>query len=81
MPAMHHVVSTRELEKHYGPLRALGGVSLDVERASVFGLLGQNGAGKTTLIKILLGMLAPTSGSAHLLGRPVGSVAARRDVG
>ena len=78
---MHHVVSTRELEKHYGPLRALGGVSLDVERASVFGLLGQNGAGKTTLIKILLGMLAPTSGSAHLLGLPVGSVAARRDVG
>ena len=81
MPAMHHVVSIRELEKHYGPLRALGGVSLDVERATVFGLLGQNGAGKTTLIKILLGMLAPTSGSAHLLGRPVGSVAARRDVG
>ena len=81
MPAMHHVVSTRELEKHYGPLRALGGVSLDVEPATVFGLLGQNGAGKTTLIKILLGMLAPTSGSAHLLGRPVGSVEARRDVG
>ena len=81
MPTMHHVVSTRELEKHYGLLRALGGVSLDVEPATVFGLLGQNGAGKTTLIKILLGMLAPTSGSAHLLGRPVGSVAARRDVG
>jgi ABC-2 type transport system ATP-binding protein len=56
-------------------------VSLDVEPATVFGLLGQNGAGKTTLIKILLGMLAPTSGSAHLLGRPVGSVEARRDVG
>jgi len=78
---MQHVVSTQSLEKHYGPLRALGGVSLDVERASVFGLLGQNGAGKTTLIKILLGMLAPTSGSAHLLGRPVGSVEARRRVG
>lgn len=78
---MHHVVSVHELEKHYGPLRALGGVSLDVERATVFGLLGQNGAGKTTLIKILLGMLAPTAGSAHLLGLPVGSVAARRDVG
>ena len=58
MPTMHHVVSTRELEKHYGPLRALGGVSLDVEPATVFGLLGQNGAGKTTLIKILLGITA-----------------------
>jgi len=81
MTAIEHVVSVRFLQKHYGPLRALGGVSLDVERATVFGLLGQNGAGKTTLIKILLGMLAPTSGSADLLGRPVGSVAARRDVG
>jgi ABC-2 type transport system ATP-binding protein len=78
---MTAVATTRSLEKHYGPLRALGGVSLDVERATVFGLLGQNGAGKTTLIKILLGMLAPTSGSAELLGRPVGSVDARRDVG
>ena len=81
MTAIEHVVSVRLLQKHYGPLRALGGVSLDVERATVFGLLGQNGAGKTTLIKILLGMLAPTSGSAHLLGQPVGSVEARRDVG
>ena len=81
MTAIEHVVSVRLLQKHYGQLRALGGVSLDVERATVFGLLGQNGAGKTTLIKILLGMLAPTSGSAHLLGRTVGSVAARRDVG
>jgi len=81
MTAIEHVVSVRLLQKHYGPLRALGGVSLDVERATVFGLLGQNGAGKTTLIKILLGMLAPTSGSAYLLGRPVGSVEARREVG
>lgn len=81
MTAIEHVVSARLLQKHYGQLRALGGVSLDVERATVFGLLGQNGAGKTTLIKILLGMLAPTAGSAHLLGRPVGSVEARRDVG
>ena len=81
MTAIEHVVSVRLLQKHYGPLRALGGVSLDVERATVFGLLGQNGAGKTTLIKILLGMLAPTSGAAHLLGQPVGSVDARREVG
>jgi ABC-2 type transport system ATP-binding protein len=78
---MEQVVSIQSLEKHYGPLRALGGVSLDVERATVFGLLGQNGAGKTTLVKILLGMLVPTSGSARLLGRPVGSAAARREVG
>lgn len=78
---MNAVVSTRDLEKRYGPLRALGGVNLDVDRAEIFGLLGQNGAGKTTLVKILLGMLAPTSGAAELLSLPVGRVEARRHVG
>jgi ABC-2 type transport system ATP-binding protein len=81
MMAMKHVVAVANLEKRYGAVRALGGVSLDVESATVFGLLGQNGAGKTTLVKILLGMVAPTSGTADLLGSPVGSVAARRAVG
>ncbi|MBM3954007.1 MAG: ABC transporter ATP-binding protein [Planctomycetes bacterium] len=75
------VVAVDGLEKHYGPVRALAGVSLTVARGEIFGLLGQNGAGKTTLVKILLGMVLPTAGSARLLGRPVGSVAARRTVG
>ena len=75
------VVSVKHLEKHYGPNRALGGVSLDVEPATLFGLLGQNGAGKTTLIKILLGLVAPTAGEAALLGQPVGTFSARREVG
>ncbi|MFM8284425.1 MAG: ABC transporter ATP-binding protein [Planctomycetaceae bacterium] len=75
------VVAVDGLEKHYGPLKALGGVSLRVARGEIFGLLGQNGAGKTTLVKILLGMVLPTAGTASLLGRPVGSVAARRMVG
>ncbi|MBU6275829.1 MAG: ABC transporter ATP-binding protein [Planctomycetes bacterium] len=75
------VVTVDGLEKHYGPVRALAGVSLTVARGEIFGLLGQNGAGKTTLVKILLGMVLPTAGSARLLGRPVGSVAARRTVG
>ena len=75
------VVVVRDLEKHYGATRALGGVSLAVASGEVFGLLGQNGAGKTTLVKVLLGMLAPTKGQASLLGRPVGGVEARRSVG
>jgi len=75
------VVAVEGLEKDYGTVKALGGVSLDVARGEIFGLLGQNGAGKTTLVKILLGMVLPTGGAARLLGRPVGSVAARRLVG
>ena len=75
------VVSVKQLEKLYGTNRALGGVSLEVEPGTLFGLLGQNGAGKTTLIKILLGLVAKTSGEATLLGRPAGTFSARRDVG
>ena len=75
------VVSVKRLEKRYGPTLALGGVSLEVEPGTLFGLLGQNGAGKTTLVKILLGLVAPTAGEAALLGRPVGTSSARREVG
>ena len=75
------VVEVRGLVKCFGGTRAVDGVSLSVDRGTIFGLLGQNGAGKTTLVKMLLGMLAPTDGTAELLGRPVGSLAARREVG
>ena len=75
------VVAVERLEKRYGQVWALAGVSLAVGRGEIFGLLGQNGAGKTTLVKILLGMVAPTAGVATLLGRPAGTPAARRCVG
>ncbi len=50
---------------------ALDSVGLDIPRGEVFGLLGPNGAGKTTLIRILVGLLTPTEGSAHVLDRDV----------
>lgn len=75
------VVSVNNLQKHYGKVHALDGVSLQVEPGTLFGLLGQNGAGKTTLIKILLGLVAPTAGSANLLGEPVGRPLNRLEVG
>jgi ABC-2 type transport system ATP-binding protein len=60
---------------------ALRGVSFSVKRGETFGLLGPNGAGKTTLIKVLLGMVRGSGGSASLLGRPVGDLRSRRRVG
>jgi ABC-2 type transport system ATP-binding protein len=75
------VIVTRHLAKQYGRIQALKGVSLTVEPGEIFGLLGQNGAGKTTLIKILLGILSPTDGSAELLGERAGRVAVRKRIG
>ena len=60
---------------------AVDSLSLTVERGEIFGLLGPNGAGKTTTLKMLLGLLRPTTGQAWLLGRPAGTPASRRSVG
>lgn len=75
------VIEAHNLVKRYGDIDALKGVSLDVERGEIYGLLGQNGAGKTTLIKVLLGITARTAGDAKLLGEPAGTVAVRRRIG
>ena len=61
--------------------QALTDVSFSVAQGEIFGLLGPNGAGKTTFIKILLGIIRKTSGSATMLGQPAGSRAGRRLVG
>ncbi len=63
------------------PKRALDGLSLRVEAGEVFGLLGPNGAGKTTTLKILLGLVFPSSGSARILGKELGDVAVRAKIG
>lgn len=60
-----------ELTKHYAGTVALEGVSLAVERGEIFGYLGQNGAGKTTTIKVLTGLIRPTSGDARVAGHSV----------
>ena len=63
------------------PYRALDHLSLDIQPGEVFGFLGPNGAGKTTTLKLLMQLIFPTSGSAEILGRPVGDVAARQRIG
>jgi ABC-2 type transport system ATP-binding protein len=60
---------------------AVHGLDLVVQSGEVFGFLGPNGAGKTTTVKILLGLVAPTSGEARLFGQPAGNAEARRRVG
>ena len=84
MPAL----SVSSLSKTYrtGLLRrstvqALDGISLTVEEGAIFGLLGPNGAGKTTLVKILLGLVRPSGGTARLFDRPAGTPAARHRIG
>lgn len=63
------------------PWRALDGLSLKVERGEVFGFLGHNGAGKTTTLKLLNGLIFPTSGTATILGKPVGEPETCRHLG
>src|SRR5881409_1064102 len=62
-------VVARGLVKRYGDITAVAGVDLTVEPGDVFGYLGPNGAGKTTSLRMLLGLIRPTAGSASLFGR------------
>jgi ABC-2 type transport system ATP-binding protein len=62
------VISTRGLVKQYGRLRAVDGIDLDVQEGDVYGFLGANGSGKTTTVRMLLGLVLPTSGEIDLLG-------------
>jgi len=60
---------------------ALQGLDLEVSAGEIFGFLGPNGAGKTTTIKILMGLIYPTSGRARLLGKPLGDVEIKQRIG
>ena len=74
-------IVTRSLTKRFGPTTALAELSLRVPRGTIFALLGPNGAGKTTAMKLLLGLARPTSGSAWVLGAPLGDARTRRRIG
>ena len=85
MPA---AIETDELTKDYlvgfwrpRPYRALDALTLQVEPGEVFGFLGPNGAGKSTTLKLLMQLIYPSSGSAKILGRPVGDLEVRRRIG
>jgi ABC-2 type transport system ATP-binding protein len=75
------VIETRGLRKQFGEKVAVADLTLTVRQGEVFGFLGPNGAGKTTSIKMLLGLVAPTAGTASLLGEPIASIPARARLG
>lgn len=68
---MDYVIELDGVSKLFGDVRALTDVSLKVQRGEIFGLVGPNGAGKTTAVRLLLGLLAPSSGSIRVLSREV----------
>jgi ABC-2 type transport system ATP-binding protein len=75
------VIETHALRKQFGTTLAVADLTLGVDAGEIFGFLGPNGAGKTTSIKMLLALVAPTSGTAQLMGAPLGDRAARARIG
>ena len=76
-----YAIETKHLQKAFGEKLAVRDLSLQVRRGEVFGFLGPNGAGKTTSIKMFLGLVRPTAGSASLLGHPISDHQVRAQVG
>ncbi len=78
---MDLVIKTTALSKRYGAHRAVDQLDLRVRRGEVYGFLGPNGAGKTTTLRMLLGLVRPTMGSAHVLGASPGDPGALSRIG
>src|SRR5262249_31322450 len=74
------VIATENLTRRFGDFVAVRGVGLRVERGTFYGFLGPNGAGKSTTIKMLTGLLAPTSGKMIVLGQDLADRAAALEV-
>lgn len=68
---VEQAIVVKDLTRRFGNFTAVDRITFDVAAGEVFGFLGANGAGKTTAIKMLIGLLAPTSGSAHVAGLDV----------
>ncbi len=80
---MGKLVEIENLVKHFGPIKAVDGVSFAVGRGEVLGFLGPNGAGKSTTMKVVTGFLAPDSGRVSVAGEDIAAapVAAKRRIG
>ncbi len=74
-------IEIKNLTKYYGRIRGVENISFTVQKGEIHGFLGPNGAGKTTTIRILVGILKPTSGLAYVFGHNAGSIEAKRLIG
>ncbi len=84
MPAIETENLTKEYPHGFLHLRkrkSLEGLNMQVEQSEVFGFIGPNGAGKSTTIKLLLGLIFPTAGSARILGKPISDIEMHREIG
>jgi len=68
---MDNMIRTVNLSKHYNDVKAVSEINLNVRKGEIYGFLGLNGAGKTTTIRMLLGLIKPTSGDAFILNQKV----------
>ncbi|KNY25243.1 ABC transporter ATP-binding protein [Pseudobacteroides cellulosolvens] len=75
------VIETNNITKFYGKKLGCKDISISVKEGEIFGFLGPNGAGKSTFIKIMTGLLFPTSGTAMILGKPLNDISVRRRIG
>ena len=75
------IIETENLTKKYQNKVAVNAVNLSVDEGQIYGFLGPNGAGKSTTIKMLTGLVFPSSGTGHVLGRPLGDVKSRLRLG
>ena len=75
------MIDARDIRKEYGGFVAVQGSSFSVDRGEVFGIIGPNGAGKTTTLKMLAGLLEPTSGSAEIAGLDTETAEMRQQLG
>jgi len=71
MQINHSAITARNLTKQFGDFTAVSGIDFDVRRGEIFGFLGPNGSGKTTTIRMMLGLLQPTTGAVKVLGVPM----------
>jgi ABC-2 type transport system ATP-binding protein len=70
-PEARSEIVIKDLVKHFGDVKAVNGLNLEIRKGEMFGFLGPNGAGKTTTINMLCGLLEPTAGSASVAGHDV----------